>query len=59
MPALIAALIAALPSLVKTVQDLVEMVRTHADTPAAQKAQLDDIATHLSETAAKVAAVQV
>ena len=59
MPAILALLIPLIPGLISSITDIINAIRQSPDTPAEVKAQLDAVATHLDQAAAKVAAVQL
>ena len=59
MPALLVMLIPLIPGLIQSITQIIDAIRTHPDTPAAVKAQLDAVSAHLDQAAAKVAAVEL
>jgi hypothetical protein len=59
MPALAALLIPLIPGLIQSILQIVDAIRSHADTPEAAKAQLDAISAQLDSVATAVAAVHV
>ncbi len=56
---LVPLLIQELPAIIASATRIVNLVRSHPDTPEAEKAAMDAAFTHLEAAAAAVAAVQV
>jgi hypothetical protein len=56
---LAALLIPLIPTLVQGILNVVNTIKSHADTPDAAKAQLDSISLQLEDLKNKVAAVKV